>query len=319
MNRGVPPPNEHMVAEAARWLALLGDDTAAPGQRAAFQAWCEQDPRHALAAQRMQALWGGLDEVPAAPARAALNRAFKGRRGGLARGAVGLLLLAGLALGLWRSGEPALWLADQRSAVGETRRLTLADGSELQLDTDTALNIRFNGHQRVIELLRGEAWFVVAKDPLRPFVVRTDQGSVTALGTRFLVSREADGATRVSVLESAVAAQPSGGAAVRVAAGQWARFNHGRLQAPQAIGKADPSAWTRGVLSAQNAPLAEVLASLGRYRHGVLSFDPEALAGLRVSGVFPLNDSDAALQALSDSLPIEVARLTDWYVTVKPR
>ncbi|EPN70503.1 regulatory protein [Pseudomonas syringae pv. actinidiae ICMP 19079] len=84
------------------------------------------------------------------------------------------------------------------------------------------------------------------------------------------------------------------------------------------MGSDDPADWTRGVLKVDDRPLSEVLQTLAAYRHGLLRFDTQALAGLRVSGVFRLDDSDAALATLADNLPIKVERFTDLLVIVKP-
>lgn len=316
------PPSPTMINEAAQWLTRLHDEQVTEADRAACAAWCQADPRHALAMERMGALWGSLDELPAAPARRALNQAFArprsrmGGRGGQAAALLGVLLCGWMGLEHW-----PLWLADQRTAVGERREVVLADGSQVQLNSDSAVDVKFDGRQRVVELLRGELWVEVAKDAQRPFVVQTDQGTATALGTRFLVRRAEDGATVVSVLESVVAAKPASAApedAVKVSAGHSTRFKDGRVQPVQALGNEDPAAWTRGLLKVDDRPLSEVLRALAGYRHGLLRFDEQALQGLRVSGVFRLDDTDAALAALADNLPIKVDYFTGLLVVVKP-
>jgi transmembrane sensor len=210
-----------------------------------------------------------------------------------------------------------VWMADRHTDVGERSEFSLADGSQVQLNSGSALDVKFDGRQRVIELLQGELWVEVAKDVQRPFVVRTDQGTITALGTRFVVRRGEEGTT-VSVLESAIAAQANTADVVKVATGQQALLKDGRVQTPHALGSDDPAGWTRGVLKVDDWPLSEVLQTLAAYRHGLLRFDTQALAGLRVSGVFRLDDSDAALATLADNLPIKVERFTDLLVIVKP-
>jgi len=207
--------------------------------------------------------------------------------------------------------------ADQHTAIGERREFLLSDGSEVQLNSNSALDIKFDGRQREVELLRGELWVQVAKDAQRPFVVRTDQGTITALGTRFVVRRGPQGTT-VSVLESAIAAKADSVDVVKVATGQQALLKDGRVQAPRSIGSGDPAAWTRGVLKVDDRPLGEVLQTLADYRHGLLRFDSRALEGIRVSGLFRLDDTDAALAALGDNLPIRIERFTDLLIVVKP-
>lgn len=313
-------PTDRMINAAAHWLTLLHDDLSTDADREAFNLWREADPLHALAVERMRELLGSLDELPPAPARVALKQAFI-RPGPTiaARGAQAVALLGVLMCGWIGLDNLPVWLADQRTGVGERRELVLSDGSHVQLNSDSALDVKFDGHQRVIELLAGELWVEVAKDAQRPFVVRTDQGTATALGTRYLVKRDVDGSTVVSVLESVVAAKPRVGEAVNVKAGEQTVLRDGDVARPQAIGNASPDAWTRGLLKVDDRPLSEVLRELASYRHGLVRFDEQALQGLRVSGVFRLDDTDAALATLADNLPIDVERFTDWLVVVKRR
>ncbi|MCF5066154.1 DUF4880 domain-containing protein, partial [Pseudomonas syringae] len=186
--------SEQIIQQAANWLTRLHDEDVSDAERRAFNAWCEADPRHAVAIERMRSLWGSLDTLPAQPARVALNRAFAPQRSRTAPvvGVLGVLLCGWLGL-----EHLPVWMADQRTSVGERRQIALDDGSQLQLNSNSAVDVKFDGQQRVIELLQGELWVDVAKDAQRPFVVRTDQGTATALGTRYLVKRAPDGTTVV--------------------------------------------------------------------------------------------------------------------------
>jgi len=307
---------DHIIQQAANWLTRLHDEDVSESERQAFNAWCQADPRHAVAIERMRALWGSFDTLPAQPARVALNRAFAPRpaRGVQAMAVLGLVLCGWLGL-----EQLPVWMADQRTGVGERLQIALADGSQLQLNSNSAVDVRFDGHQRVVELLQGELWVDVAKDARRPFVVRTDQGSATALGTRYLVKRAPDGTTVVTVIESTVAVKGDTNEGVKVMAGQRSILDHGRAEPPQAIDDTDPDAWTRGLLKVNDQPLSDVLQTLASYRHGLVRFDPQSLRGLRVSGVFRLDDTAAALAALADNLPIQVEYFTDLLVVVKPR
>ncbi len=307
---------DQIIQQAANWLTRLHDEDVTDADRHAFNKWCAADPRHAVAVERMRGLWGSFDTVPAKPARVALNRAFAPRRprGTQVAGLVGVLLCGWFGL-----EHLPVWMADQRTSVGERRQIALADGSQLQLNSNSAVDVKFDGHQRVIELLQGELWVEVAKDAQRPFVVRTNQGTATALGTRYLVKRAEDGTTVVTVIESSVAVKGDASDGVKVSAGQRSILDHGRAQPAQAIGASDPDAWTRGLLKVNDQPLADVLQTLASYRHGMLRFDPQALQNLRVSGVFKLDDTAGALASLADNLPIQVEYFTDLLVVVKPR
>lgn len=308
--------SEQIIQQAANWLTRLHDEDVSDAERRAFNTWCQADPRHAVAIERMRSLWGSLDTLPAQPARIALNRAFAPQRSRTAPvvGLLGVLLCGWLGL-----EHLPIWMADQRTGVGERRQVALEDGSQLQLNSNSAVDVKFDGHQRVIELLQGELWVEVAKDAQRPFVVRTDQGTASALGTRYMVKRAADGTTVVTVIESSVAVKGDAEEGVKVAAGQRSILDHGHATPAQATGNLDPDAWTRGLLKVDDQPLGEVLQTLASYRHGLVRFDPKALQNLRVSGVFKLDDTAAALAALADNLPIQVEYFTDLLVVVKPR
>lgn len=309
-----------MIHEAAEWLTLLNDEPVRDEDRRAFEAWCQRDARHLMAMERMRALWSSLDEVSSKPARIALNRAFSRPRSPFAARTVQTLALLGVLVCGWAGMDRLpIWFADQRTGAGERREFQLADGSQVQLNSQSALDVRFDGTQRTVELLEGEMWVVVAKDAQRPFVVRTPQGTATALGTRYLVKRAEDGSTVVTVIESVVATQSGNSDVVKVKAGEKTTLKDGRVQPPQPIGNDDPTAWTRGVLKVNDRPLSEVLQTLAGNRRGFLEFDEQALQGLRVSGLFRLDNTDAALATLADNLPIRIERFTDLWVEVKRR
>lgn len=313
-------PSEAMISQAAQWLTMLEDENISEADRNAFNAWRVADPRHHLAVQRMEALLGTFNNLPPLPSRKAMNRAFASSGAKFSLPVVRAIALLGVLVCGWFGVEQApIWLADQRTHVGERREISLADGSQLRLNSDSALDIDFDERQRLINLRQGEIWVEVAKDQQRPFVVRTDQGTITALGTRFVVRKAADGSVQVSVLESAIAAKARLMADVNVATGQRAILKDGLVQTPQLIGRDDPAAWTRGLLKVDDQPLNEVLQALAVYRHGLMQFDEQALAGMRVSGLFRLDDTDAALATLADNLPIRVERYTDLFVRITPK
>lgn len=312
---GPAEPTREAVIAATEWMALLHSGEMDAIQRLAFEAWQASDPSHRVAWSRMEMLWGRFDTLPPKPAINALEKAFAPIRRKPLRPALGALMVALLA---WQGiARAPIWFADQRTGFAQRLDIHLEDHSRLQLNSDSAVDVHFDAKQRLIDLKRGELWVEVAKDPQRPFIVRTEQGTVTALGTRFLVRRE-DGRTQVTVLESAISAHSSKDpdSAARVAAGQQATLFADHVEGPNAQAKGDPAAWTRGLLKVEDRPLVEVLDELARYRKGVMHFDRQTLQGLRVSGVFPLDDSDQALRALQANLPIKLQRFTDWVLWI---
>ncbi|KAI2669279.1 FecR domain-containing protein, partial [Pseudomonas sp. TNT3] len=215
----------------------------------------------------------------------------------------------------WRSESTQNLFADLRTAVGERREFRLADGSSLLLNTDTSVNLRFDGRQRVLELLRGEVLITTAVDrSQRPFRVITAHGEVLALGTRFIVQSQTQGA-EVAVLEKAVEVSAYGAdRKVRLEAGQRLNFN-ARVLGPVGHNDASTGAWQQGSIIAIDRPLGELLADLSRYRTGVLRCDPR-IADLKVSGAFPIDNTDLALAALESGFSLHVSRYSRYWVTV---
>ena len=292
-------------------------------QRLAFESWKQQGPRYAAAAARMEAVIVRVQALreTKSPARAALDAAFADKPSRRNKHAMRTLLLAcSLALpaaALLISPYPQRWMADVRNGPGQWQTLHLADGSALTLNGISAANLHFDATQRRIDLLQGEILVEVAHDPARPFIVQTAQGTLRALGTRFVVKRE-DDVTVLSMLESRVAAQSANAQqTLEVDAGSQALVSANSVRL---AGRIDPAsindAWRRHQLVVENRPLPEVLDEIARHRAGHLQFDRAALQNLRVSAVIPLDDSDHALQLLAQTLPIKVYTYTPWLIRV---
>lgn len=319
-------PDRAIIERAAQWCATVHGGEASAEDLAACRRWRDAHPDHELAYTRLEALWAGFDGAPYASAVAArriiADALPRPRRGPRKAGAV--LALAAVTLAAWaglRIAPPAWLLADYRSGTGEWRVVELPDHSRVTLGTDSAIDVRYDGERRLVELRQGEILLEVASDGAgRPFVVHTRDGSAEALGTRYVVRLEHDH-TDVSVTESTVRACASAPPApcARLAAGQRARLSAEGLAALPDVDPENAEGWARRSLVVESRPLPEVLAELARYRPGRLAYDAQALAGLRVSGVFPLDDTDRALQALAASLPLRIERRTSWWVSVDLR
>lgn len=152
------------------------------------------------------------------------------------------------------------WSADERTAIGEQRHITLPDGTQLILNTQSAVDVVFNTTQRLICLRAGEILITTAQDPLkRPLMVRTDQGSVCPVGARFSIRME-EADSLVAVFAGAVDIRPSSAeVGVRLTSGQSARFNeHNMLNTTIAASSSD---WTQGILRVEQMPLLSLLRS----------------------------------------------------------
>ncbi|NWE77189.1 FecR domain-containing protein [Pseudomonas yamanorum] len=312
------PIDPLILGEAADWMVQLQSGSATDEDRRAIAQWQGRSVQHAQAWQRAQAILGDFNTVPAAIAGDTLKRI--GRKKPLGRRqALGLLLAAGPATWLaYRQLPWQQWTADQHTAIGEQKNLTLPDGTRVLINTGSSLNIAFSDQVRRIELLKGEVLITTAKDAAhRAFIVQTRHGTARALGTRFSV-RVGEQASRVAVTEGAVELLPEHATqGVIVKAGEQGAFGADRVAAVEPL---DVSAltWENGMLLAQHMRLADLLDELGRYRAGVLRCH-DSVANLTVSGAFSLRDTDASLHLLQETLPVKVSSLTGYWVTVEPR
>lgn len=314
-----------VATQAAQGFLLLQSGEATAADRMRWTQWRAADPAHEDAWQRAEQVSRKFGLLPGALAMPALGRTVRAD----SRAAVKALalLLAAVPAGwvAWRASPAREWLADHRTATGERREVRLPDGTRIQLNTATAIDVAYDTTLRRVRLRAGEILIdtapdrVPAGDPAyRPFVVETAQGRLRALGTRFVVRQREDRRSHVGVLEGAVEVRPdeAHGLAVVVRAGEQAGFSASAVDAPGAL---DPGAddWSRGVLRVRNMRLHDFLAELGRYRPGVLHCDP-AVAELRVSGVFQLRDTTPVLDSLPQALPVRVLSRTRYWVTVAP-
>ena len=312
------PVSARVLDAAIAWQLSLDSGERSAVEHEEFRKWLASNDEHARAWRQL----GMLDQrfsVASGPARAALLQSrenIRQRVRKLGSGLASVVLVCGLALFAGQRYVPInYWLADQRTATGEQRTLKLADGTLINLNTHSAIDVRFDEKRRVIVLQDGEILVETGHNDARPFVVETREGSLRALGTRFIVKREADG-TRLSVLQSAVAAQPGALQQEQVfKEGQQVLMRRDGLGPLLAVTPAT-DAWTRGMLVVDNARLGDVIAELARYRTGYLGVD-KAVADLRITGSFPLHDTTLALNALLPTLPVQIEQHTPWWVTVK--
>ncbi|SAK97264.1 FecR [Caballeronia pedi] len=316
-----PRIDDAVLDEALQWLVTLWSGEAGDKEREALACWRRADPAHEAAWQRVQSIDNRLGALPTAIAGPALRgaRARAGRRAVLRSllfaGGTGALAWAARDAVPWRN-----WTADYRTATGEQRSVQLADGTRLTLNTGTALDVRFGPNERRLLLRAGEIYVATAHEmsrAYRPFIVDTAQGAVESLGTRFTV-RQGDSRSYVAVYEGAVSVRPMHAASARrIDAGQQAAFSRDEVEAPSPA-NADATGWTRGLLIVEQMRLDAFLRELGRYRTGFLRCDP-SIANLRVSGVFPLADTDRVLAALEQALPVSTRYATRYWVTVDAR
>jgi ferric-dicitrate binding protein FerR (iron transport regulator) len=318
--------DETIVRRAIQWkLKLHNGGADQPHLQQHWRQWLQQHPDHRLAWQRLDAMGREFQDCLATlpdtrlatpileQTAASLQRrnALKLLTLCMATGATGLLAYRALP---WRE-----WGADYRTAIGERRTVTLADGTQLLLNTDSAVDIRFSPQQRLIVLQRGEIFIDSGDDPgspvHRPLRVQSRNAVLEALGTRFLV-RDGEQGTTLRVEEGRVAIRDGNGAAMIAVPGEsYTVSGTGITQISRPA--MDIAGWTRGVLVVNDMRLADFVRELSRYRAGYLGCDP-AVADLRLSGVFQLNQGEAPLEVLAHLLPVQIVYRTRWWARVLP-
>lgn len=309
--------------EAAQWLVRLHAGALQADEQLAFQAWRASDAAHEAAWQRAELVCSTLARVPPALRQAAEEMPRSPRRRAVVLGLAGLIV-AGPALWLASQSAPwQAWRAAIRTARGEIRHMNLPDGTQLVLNTDTAIDVHFNALARAIVLHAGELHAGTAHDraaPARPFLVHTSNGVVRALGTHFSVRHGGTllaPRTQVGVSLGAVDVRPARApdALRRVSAGQQGSFDDVAVSALTPLAP-HAGAWLQGVLIAERMPLGQVLEHVARYRYGVIRCDP-ALAGMPVDGIFQLREPEKILALLQHSLPVRMTRRTRYWISVE--
>ncbi|KFI30216.1 iron dicitrate transport regulator FecR [Haematobacter missouriensis] len=293
--------------QALDWFLRLGDDRAA-ADRTAFEHWLAADARHRAAYDDIVATW----QAPALRAASAalrppVHRPDRSRQPWAIAARIAAVLL--VACLIWQAPRLLIaWQADYTTRAGEQERIALADGTQVTLNTGSAIAVEMTGGVRHVRLLAGEAFFDVAHDALHPFIVTGRQGEVRVTGTEFAVRLDEVG-DRVMLREGHVAVREIGGP-------DEAMLEPGEAITALASGGLSPVtradtdsalAWLGGRMEMRDAPLATAVAEIGRYRAA-----PVMLlrgAGRNVSGSFSLRDPDAALAALAGLSDLTIRRL----------
>ncbi|KRP44664.1 FecR family protein [Pseudomonas libanensis] len=309
--------SSQVAEQAVHWLLEMQQGALNPRQQAAWQQWLNAHSEHQRAWEQIQQVNQRLRGMPSPLAHAALNAPTLRSR----RQALKLLLILG-------AGSAAVWSlrqqhilpplsADYRSPVGQRRTVQLADGSQLKLNTGSAVDVHIDGQQRLIRLLEGEI-LLTSRAGDTPLRVLTGQGLLSSQAARLNV-RQFNDHTQLAVLAGQVEVTPNNysGLPLTVAAAHQVNFTRKGWDTPRST-DANSGAWADGMLVAAHMRLEDFLSELGRYRRGQLHCDPQ-VANLLLSGSYPLDDSERILDLLEVSLPVKVRRFTRYWVTVQAR
>ncbi|MCW1430764.1 FecR family protein [Novosphingobium sp. JCM 18896] len=333
MSEQLPEIEGAVIEQAALWHERLARDPQRT--RNALDAWLVASPAHAQAFAEVEATLAIARDAADDPGLLALRhqtlaRVALRRRpwyGSRAVAAAVALVLAVPTVWLGypyvatlASGDAEVTSQHYRTAIGNRRTIQLADGSEVTLNTDTALDVAYSARERRLVLQRGQALFKVTKDAARPFTVTSGLRQVTAHGTEFDVRVDAD-LFRVALLEGSVsvtapADKQAGRIMLKPNEVLTARGNRIAVDSEDVHALAS---WREGLLVLHDRDLRSAAAEMNRYDARHIEFADERTARMRISGAFRLGDTKAFAEALTDVLPIETAESTSNRIVLKAR
>jgi transmembrane sensor len=319
-------PRAQAADDAAMWMARRQERDVSQDPR--FTAWLAASEDNARAWADAERLWASFDAAPDPLLAAMRDVALQARPvrrlplpflGAIAAIAAALILAIGLtwhgAGNLFVGREAAVAPAHYATNIGERATLTLADNSTLTLDSGSRIDVTMAKHRRDIRLVRGEAYFAVAHDASRPFVVSVGDETVTALGTEFDILAHVDG-MRVVLVKGSVATV-AGGVTTRLSPGQMIDTGRSGDGRPHDAEATTLLAWREGYLVFRATPLADAVAQMNRRsRNQIVIADP-ALSALPVSGRFQTGDNARFARAIAEIYSLEVSRQSNGDIVIK--
>lgn len=313
--RTEPTLSRAVLIEAAAWVTRMDGPLRTRATEQGFAQWLKDDPIHRIAFTEVSRDWQRMEDlrphahvlISAKPESSETQRARRHEKGPW------LALAAMLALACVGAGWYFTRPTGIETAIGEQRILRLQDGTKVSLNTSTRMVVQYDDQHRGILLDDGEALFEVAPDAKRPFVVRAGDRQVTALGTAFLVRRDADRMTvtlmegKVSVAHVAGSQTPDAKPTVLVP-GERMTFRRGIKLPPQIDRPSLPKlvAWQQGQVSIDNSPLADAVAEMNRYSSIKLVIERPETAAMPLSGMFAAGQSMSFARAVAETYQLDV-------------
>lgn len=298
------PDNEVALDQALDWLIRL--DAADDACRARFVAWLAASPANASAFEQAQRHWQS-PLLATAAAQLEHNRQQTTRQRPQVRKMLAIAASLLLVVGIGLQSDLLLKLkADHVTAVGQRQNLELTDGSRVLLNTDTALSSRIDERQRVAQLLRGEAYFDIARDTNRPFEITAGPMQIAVRGTAFSV-RYLDNAAEVSVERGEIEVLARGNdTRVYLKRGDSLRIGSDGIGHRINAANASQLAWVQGRLVFDDRPLHEVLDELRRYYPGwIINSNPQ-LDDFRITGNYRLSEPASIMRSLAQVTSAEL-------------
>ncbi|HBS25222.1 MULTISPECIES: FecR domain-containing protein [Thalassospira] len=332
------PATEQLFDEAVVWYMCLREaKDDADGDRTddlivRFEAWKRQSSDNVIAYAEVEFLWGRLAlpvkrQVQAQKSHHSVTKQPSRKQSGYLKAVMIAVVAACLVLIVGFGSETyntVIGRFDENPVQSEHEVLTkmLSDGSVIKLNAESAVLIDLTAKRRVVKLLSGEVWFDVAHDKERPFVVQTDFGDVTALGTEFNVKTDRQKVT-ISLEEGKVSVNwhvggalenPAGEAVVTLLPGEATTL------LPDGIGdkiRFDPiatTAWRNGKMVFYQTPLSDVIDVINKYHDGHIMALSSEINNMTVSGVFHTNDINQVLEVIEGTLPVHAVKISKYMI-----
>lgn len=309
---------EELIDEqAVAWFTRLRADNVSCAEKSAFADWLQQSPDHQKAFDEICLLWG---DTALKLALGETERTVFGQRHKPARQRFQLPVILAACLALvfvFRTELSVLAWSDYSTGIGARQTVNLADGSSVMLNTHSAITVTMKKDLRMVRLLQGEAFFDVAHDAARPFIVYANHSTTRVVGTRFLV-HEKNHSDEVSVLSGKVRVTHKDRTedSALLHDHDSVSVNREGLDRTHVMNARLTTSWIDGYLVFQNVALADVIEQVQRYRNGVVIFKDDSLRQFRINGRISLEDPRHILDTLEKTLSVKVTHLTDWLVII---
>lgn len=294
VQQGLPSQENALTAQAAAWFLRMQEGDCGNAERQEFEAWLAANAAHRSEYQQYVQLWRSLDQVG--------GETMPSRRRKAHTGIALAALVTILGTMQWFTSREEIIT----TALGQRQHLVLADGTAVDMNTNTILRVAMHGYTRKVALEQGEALFNVAHSALRPFEVHAGSGILRDIGTSFNVARENE-KTTVAVLDGEVQIRldnPASTAAVTLHGGEQLAYSEHDLSAISALDAKTATAWREGRMIFHDTPLTEVINQINRYHPRKIVLTDTGLDELKVSGEFNTADREGLIRALKMLLPL---------------
>lgn len=319
MNSASSKSTPELEKQAALWAARLDGSVLSAGDRIALDAWLAADPAHRVVLSRYCQFSADLEQQ--LPALVATGRvtlpAAQSRRPAWVKWTAGAVLAAAAAIALTFTLftiQPKTQVISFATPSAQRQTMVLADGTRVELNAHTSLQVAITATERRVRLSDGEAFFAVTKDPGRPFIVETPSGAVRVTGTQFNVRAESGSPLEVTVAEGSVQVRPGttpqpDAAPFSLAPGDRLTAGAGgvSVRTLSASQLEDVLAWRQGQIVFAGTPLHEALARFARYHGRGISATPAA-GELSLGGRYSLDDLDGFFSSIEEVLDLRVTR-----------